>query len=194
MKKITVILIAALFGLAMASCDTTPKETPHDKIMKKCNDFFAGIEKELDDIKDGKEFMEHFEGLEQRKNDFVFDMYADYLDKDGNLVGITEEEHEKIESEVYERATKYNQVESEKFAEFFEPDIIKYEEILNVVYDKLQNGEVPSVEELDTYLAASDRIAMYETYDNVPLRYQEKMQNMAEKIYFVQDLLFSEDE
>jgi hypothetical protein len=43
-------------------------------------------------------------------------------------------------------------------------------------------------------MAASDRIAMYETYDNVPLRYQEKMQNMSEKIYFVQDLLFSEDE
>ena len=50
MRKLTVILIAALFGLAMASCDTTPKETPHEKIMKQCNEFFSNLENEVKNV------------------------------------------------------------------------------------------------------------------------------------------------
>ena len=190
MRKLTVILIAALFGLAMASCDTTPKETPHEKIMKQCNEFFSNLENEVKNVSNIEEFMEFLESSKQKKADISQTMFADYCDKDGNVTGIESSELEKIQNDMYERATAYNHVEAAKFAEIFEEDIINYENILNVVYNKLQNEEVPSDEGIDAYYEAEDRLGIFGEYDNVPPDVTERFDKMSEKMGFVRDIMY----
>ena len=188
MKKLTVILIATLLGLAMSSC--TPKESAHEKIMKQCNEFFTNLENEVKNVSNIEEFMEFLESSKQKKADISQVMFADYCDKDGNIIGIDSNELEKIQNDMYERATAYNHVEAAKYSEIFAEDINNYENILNTIYNKLQNEEVPTDEEIEAYYEAEERLGIFGDYDNVPPDVTERFDKMSEKMEFVRDIMY----
>lgn len=188
MKKLTNVLFAAILGMIMASCSLI--ESPKDKIMNRCNDYFKDVEHELEDINTGEDFMVFWEIVSEERKGMAEQLFADYLDKDGNIIGIDEKELEDIQNSIYERATAYNNVESTKFSELFVPELDEYEKILNIVYNKMQKGEVPSDGEIEAYYKADERIDIYKEYDNVPRDINERYINMIEKINFVNGIMY----
>ena len=172
MKKLTVILAAVVLGFVMMSCDNTPKK---EVITKAVDEFFTAAEQELTSISTGEEFMTHFTEFEERKDDFVQELFADYIDEEGNIKGISNEDMEAIQSFMYDRASAYNKVEAAKAAEFLEPAIATYEDAINALYEAVSQGQ-PVEGLVDQFEAAENELALYADYDNVLPELQARAQ------------------
>lgn len=178
MKKLTVILAAMVMGFAMMSCDNTPKK---EVITKAVDEFFTAAEQELTSISTGEEFMTHFTEFEERKNDFVQELFADYIDEEGNIKGFSNEDMEAIQSFMYDRASAYNKVEAAKAAEFLEPAIATYEDAINALYEAVSQGQ-PVEGLVDQFEAAENELALYADYDNVLPELQARAQAAEAKL------------
>lgn len=178
MKKLTVILAAVVMGFVMVSCDNTPKK---EVITKAVDEFFSSAEQELASIGTGEEFMTHFYEFEEKKNDFIQELFADYIDAEGNIKGISNEDMEEIQSFMYDRASAYNKVEAAKAAEFLEPAIATYEDAINALYEAVSQGQ-PVEGLVDQFEAAENALAAYADYDNVLPELQARAQAAEAKL------------
>lgn len=178
MKKLTLAIFAVVMGFVMASCGgTSPKET----IMKSTDDFFTQAEEELNTIGNAEDFMTFFNVFEEDKQDFIKTVFADYVDAEGNIKGISDADMEEIQTYMYDRATAYNKVEAAKAAEFLTPLIDNYEQAVNALYDAVTSGQ--STEGLiEQYEAAENALTAFADYDNVLPELQERAQAAEAKL------------
>lgn len=180
MKKITLAIFAVVIGCLMTSCkNVSPKET----ITKAFDNFFTKAEQELSTITTADEFMTHYYEFEERRDDFLHEVFADYIDEEGNIKGISESDMEEIEDYMYNRATAYNKVEAVKAAEFMEPLIAQYEDAVNALYDGVGNVDEETFSMLvDDFENAEDNLQVFADYDNVLPELQERVQAAEAKL------------
>ena len=178
MKKFTLAIAAVMIAFVMTSCGG---ESPKEKITKATDEFFTKAEQELQNITNGEDFMAHFYQFEDDKQAFLQNVLADYLDKDGNIKGISESEGAEIEKYISERATAYNQAESKKAYEFMEPVVAKYEAVINSIYEAIEAGQ-PIEGLADDFEAIESELANYADFDNVPTELQQRAQAAEAKL------------
>ena len=170
------IIAVAIMGFLMACNHTAKKEA----VMKTVDDFFNQAEQDVAGISSGEEFMAYFAEFEERKYDFIQDLFADFTDKEGNIKGFSKEETEEIQNYIYDRASAYNQVEGAKCAEFLEPVIANYENVVNAM---CATDDVETLKALlPDYEAAEEALLFYVDYDNVLPELQTRCSAAIDKI------------
>lgn len=188
MKKLTLAIFAVVIGFVMASCDNvSPKET----IMKATDTFFTQAEEKLSTIENGEDFMAFFDAFKTDKQDFIQQAFADYVDEEGNIKGISDSDMEEIQKYMYDRATAFNKVEADKAAEFIAPIIERYENAVNALSEAIGNADEETLDKLvEEYESVESELALFEDYDNVLPELQERAQAAENKLQgFLESLL-----
>lgn len=180
MKKLTLAVFAVVIGLVMTSCgDVSPKET----ITTATDKFFTQAEEELNTIDNGEDFMTFFNVFETEKEEFLQKIFADYVDEEGNIKGISESDMEEIQNFMYDRASAYNKVESAKAAEIMAPLVTNYENAINALCDAAGKVDEEAYEKLaNEILSAEEDLTLFADYDNVPEELQQRVQAAEAKL------------
>ena len=180
MKKLTLAVFAVVIGFVMTSCGN---DSPKEAIMAATDKFFTQAEEELNTIDNGEDFMTFFNVFENEKEDFVEKIFADYVDEEGNIKGISESDMEEIKSFMYDRASAYNKVESAKVAEILDPFVTNYENAINALCDAAGKVDEEAYEKLASEIeSAENDLALFDDYDNVPMEIQQRVQAAEAKI------------
>ncbi len=180
MKKLTLAVFAVVIGFVMTSCGgVSPKET----IIKATDEFFAQAEQDLNTIENAEDFMAFFNVLESDKEDFIQNVFADYVDGEGNIKGISESDMEEINNYIYDRATAYNKIEGAKAGEFMEPLIADYENAVYALCENFGNVDQETFENMTLdFDKAETALRLFADYDNVPTALQERAQAAQAKL------------
>ena len=181
MKKITLAIAAVVIGFVMASCgnSVSPKET----ILKATEDFFAQAKTNLQVIDNAEDFLAFVDNFAQEKDAFIQDVFADYIDEEGNLKGFTEEEITDLQTQLGDMASAYNNEEALKAAEFITPLVENYENAVNALYDAVGNVDEETFHQLvENFEAAESDLSVFAAYDNVLPELQERAQAAEMKL------------
>lgn len=181
MKKITLAIAVVIMGFVMASCgnSVSPKET----IIKATEEFFNQAKTKLMAIDNAEDFLAYVDSFNQEKAEFSQNLFADYVDEEGNLKGFTEEEFNEIQTSLYDIATAYNREEAAKAAEFLTPRIEAYENVVNDLYEAASNGDDETFHNLtEKFEAAEADLRAFADYDNVLPELQQRAQAAEAKL------------
>ena len=133
MKKLTMIVTAVIIGCVMTSCGNKEK-----MLMSKANGFYAQAETELNAIDNWDGFVTFFQNFKQKFDDFK----ASY----SNLK-LSQETQDFLSN----KKEAFDQMESQKAGELFEPILVKGEQFAKTFTDfsllYLMNYHVEGVEE-----------------------------------------------
>ena len=158
--KRNILIIAAFVGsLLFASCG----ENTDAKFMKQADDMFAQAETDLQGINDIDAFFDFYADLQTKKDNLAMESMKAYA-QDDTTATIPEE----VRTHIFDRASQYNKVEAEKYAELISPFVDRLENALNA-QDK---------EEAENALEA---LMPYAMYDNVLPELQERFEGLIEK-------------
>ena len=181
MKKITLAIAAVVIGFVMASCgnSVSPKET----ILKATEDFFAQAKTNLQTINNAEDFLAFVNNFAQEKDTFIQNVFADYMDEEGNLKGFTEEELTDLQTQLGDMASAFNQEEALKAAEFITPLVENYENAVNALYDAIGNADEETFHQLvENFEDAEAGLSVFAAYDNVLPELQERAQAAQMKL------------
>ena len=133
MKKLTMIVAAVIIGFVMTSCGNKEKD-----LMNKANELYAQAETELNAIDNWDGFVTFFQNFKQKSDDFK----AGY----SNLK-LSQETQDFLSN----KKETFDQMESQKAGELFEPILVKGEQFAKTFTDfsllYLMNYHVEGVEE-----------------------------------------------
>jgi len=181
MKKITLAIAAVVIGFVMASCgnSVSPKET----ILKATEDFFTQAKTNLQAIDNAEDFLAFVNNFAQEKDAFIQNVFADYMDEEGNLKGFTEEELTDLQTQLGDMATAFNKEEALKAAEFITPLVENYENAVNALYDAIGNVDEETFHQLvENFEDAEAGLSVFAAYDNVLPELQERAQAAQMKL------------
>ena len=85
MKKITLAIAAIIMGFVMASCGT--KVAPTETILKATQEFFDQAKTKLSSIQSAEDFLAFVNNFNKERDDFSQNLFADYMDEEGNIIG-----------------------------------------------------------------------------------------------------------
>ena len=189
MKKITLAIAVVIIGFVMASCGTKVSRT--ETILKAAQEFFDQAKAKLSAIDNVEDFLAFVDSFNAEKEEFSQNLFADYVDKEGNVKGFTEEEIVNLQTKLSDIATEYNKVEADKAAEFIAPIIERYEKAINALSEVNRNTDDETIDKLvEEYESAESELALFEDYDNVLPELQERAQAAENKLQgFIEDLL-----
>lgn len=181
MKKITLAIVAVVMGFVMASCgnSVSPKET----ILKATQDFFAKAKTELQTIDNAKDFLAFVDNFAKEKDAFIQDVFADYVDEDGNIKGFSEEEITDLQDQLVGMANDFNKEEANKAAEFLTPLVENYENAVNALYDAVGKSDEDTFHQLvENFENAEEGLSVFAAYDNVLPELQDRAQAAEQKL------------
>ena len=181
MKKITLAIAAVVISFVMASCgnSVSPKET----ILKATEDFFAQAKTNLQTINNAEDFLAFVNNFAQEKDTFIQNVFADYMDEEGNLKGFTEEELTDLQTQLGDMASAFNKEEALKAAEFITPLVENYENAVNALYDAIGNADEETFHQLvENFEDAEAGLSVFAAYDNVLPELQERAQAAQMKL------------
>jgi len=189
MKKITLAITVVIMGFVMTSCGT--KVSPTETILKAAQEFFDQAKAKLSAINNAEDFLAFVKNFNAEKEEFSQNLFADYMDEEGNVKGFTEEEIVNLQTKLSDIATEYNKEEANKAAEFIAPIIGRYENAVNALSEAIGNTDEETFDKLvEEYESAESELALFEDYDNVLPELQERAQAAENKLQgFLEDLL-----
>jgi hypothetical protein len=117
MKKLTIIVSVVIIGFIMASCGNKEKD-----MMNKANELYAQAETELNAIDNWDDFVTFFQNFKQKSDDFK----AGY----SNLK-LSQETQDFLS----DKKEAFDQMESQKAGELFEPILVKGEQFAKTFTD-----------------------------------------------------------
>ena len=117
MKKLTMIFTAVIIGFVMASCGNKEKD-----LMNKANELYTQAETELNAIDNWDDFVTFFQNFKQKSDDFK----AGY----SNLK-LSQETQDFLS----DKKEAFDQMESQKAGELFEPILVKGEQFAKTFTD-----------------------------------------------------------
>lgn len=188
MKKLTLIIAAMVIGFVMISCDTTNKK---EIITKAVDEFFANAEQKLSTINTAEDFMLHFQEFKASKDVFVQELFADYVDEDGNIKGFSEADLEEIKNYIFDRTSAYNKMEGAKAAEFIEPLLDNYEAAIDALAEAVSTDQ-PTDDLIEQFQNIEQELDFFGGYDNVLPELQSRVQNAEAKLTDVIDAMDEE--
>ena len=154
MKRNFLLIAAFVGGLLFASCGENKDAT----FMKEADDMFSQAETELQGIDNLDDFCTLYANLLEQKSELAQKMMEAYA-VDDTSAKVPDE----VSQHIYNRATEYNKVEAEKFAELFTP-------LLDELEAAVEAKDKAAVE------SAFEAIIPYANYDNVVPELQERYQ------------------
>lgn len=173
MRK-NILLIAALVGsLFFASCGGGNKDA---NIMKQADEMYANAEKTVNGIDNFDDFYAFLEEFEGQKNDFLTQVMAPAYAVNDSMADVPSE----VSEHIYQRATEYNHVEAEKYAELLEPYVVNLENAIEAVNQAKSRAERDAM--IEKTMEAYEAIMPYSDYDNVPPELQERSSVIVEKL------------
>lgn len=173
MKKFTLAIVAIVLGFTMISCGNS--EAILETIKTNTDQFFTSGEQRLQNITSAEEFLDFFAKFNEERDVFAEDLFADYIDEEGNIKGFSEEDYNNMLEYISNRATAYNEKEGAKCAEFLTPRLDKLEQSLNDLIENVENYSDEQIQDLVVEVFdAYDDVTMFEDYDNVPVALQER--------------------
>lgn len=184
MKKLTMILAAVVMGFIMTSCG----ESTNEQVKKMTDEFFAKAEQEVQAIDNVDDFLAFCDELSTKKTELAQEIFEKFpSDGEGNALVPDE-----VNDFIYERATAYNHVEAAKCGEFLEPMVEHYEEAVDALYyyDEDELDEESFGVMYDEIMDASDEIALFQTFDNIP----QDLAKRVQEAYAKYEELFGEEE
>ena len=181
MKKITLAIAVVIMGFVMASCGT--KVSPTETILKAAQEFFDQAKTKLSAIDNVEDFLAFVKSFNAEKEEFSQNLFADYVDEEGNVKGFTEEEIVNLQTKLSDIATEYNKEEANKAAEFIAPIIERYENAVNALSEAIGNADEETFDKLvEEYESVESELALFEDYDNVLPELQERGQAAESKL------------
>ena len=169
MKKIA--FVAALVGaLVFASCGMSKEE----EYFKQADDMFAQAETTVSGIDNMDDFLSFLNEFTEMKDAFTQELFVAYQVDDS-----TTEVPEEMRVKIYDRATAYNKVEADKFAELVTPYLDRLESSLVALAEAGKNA---TQEQKDEYEAAFEAIQPFIGYDNVRPDIQERFEEIVAKM------------
>ena len=175
MKKITLTIAVVIMGFVMTSCGT--KVSPTETILKTAQEFFDQAKAKLSAIDNAEDFLAFIDNFNTERDEFSQNLFADYVDEEGNLKGFTEEEIGNLQPKLSDIATDYNKVEATKAAEFMAPIIERYENVVNALYEAAGNVDTEAFHKLtEDFEAAEADLRPWANYDNVLPELQQRSQ------------------
>lgn len=133
MKKVTLILGALVMGFLLSSCGESTK----DKIYKDVDAFFVQKEAEIQGIDNADALLDF---VTEMDNYPELDLIDKYVDAEGNITGLTEEEGDVLSDMMIQRREVYTDIETAKCNEMMEPLIVEYENIIASLYEDFEAG------------------------------------------------------
>ena len=181
MKKITLAIAVVIMGFVMASCGN--KVSPSETILKAAQEFFDQAKAKLSAIDNTEDFLAFINSFNAEREEFSQNLFADYVDEEGNVTGFTEEEIVNLQTKLSNIATDYNKVEAAKAAEFLAPRIEAYENVVNALYEAAGNVDTEAFHKLtEDFEAAEAALRPWANYDNVLPELQERGQAAESKL------------
>jgi len=181
MKKITLAIAVVIMGFVMASCGT--KVSPTETIVKATQEFFDQAKAKLLAIDNAEDFLAFIDSFNAEREEFSQNLFADYVDDEGNIKGFTENELENLQTKFTEIATDYNKEEATKAAEFLTPLIEKYETVVNALSEAADNEDFETFHNLAAdFEAAEANLRPWGNYDNVLPELQQRAQAAESKL------------
>ena len=188
MKKITLAIAVVIMGFVMASCGT--KVSPTETILKTAQEFFDQAKAKLSAIDNTEDFLAFVNSFNTEREEFSQNLFADYVDEEGNIKGFTEEEIGNLQTNLSNLATEYNKEEATKAAEFIAPIIERYENAVNALSEAIGNVDEETLDKLaEEYESAESELALFEDYDNVLPELQERAQAAEGKLQQLLEVL-----
>ena len=188
MKKITLAIAVVIMGFVMASCGT--KVSPSETILKAAQEFFDQAKAKLSAIDNAEDFLAFIDSFNAEREEFSQNLFADYVDEEGNIKGFTEEEIVNLQTKLSNLATEYNKVEADKAAEFLAPRIEAYENVVNALYEAAGNEDMEAFHKLtEDFEAAEAALRPWANYDNVLPELQQRGQAAEAKLNEIFDAL-----
>ena len=181
MKKITLAIAVVIMGFVMTSCGT--KVSPSETILKAAQEFFDQAKAKLSAIDNTEDFLAFINSFNAEREEFSQNLFADYVDEEGNVTGFTEEEIVNLQTKLSNIATEYNKEEANKAAEFIAPIIERYENAVNALSEAIGNADEETFDKLvEEYESVESELALFEDYDNVLPELQERGQAAESKL------------
>ncbi len=171
--KRNILIIAALMGsILFASCGASTE----DKIKQQADEMFSQAEATVQGIDNFDDFFNFIDELTEKKQGFIKDVVAPSYAIDDSTFNVPEE----VSNYFYERATAYNKVEAEKYAELIEPYMANLEAALDAAYQATDKADraVLTEKAKEAYAA----ILPYAAYDNALPELQERSVAINEKL------------
>ena len=181
MKKITLAIAVVIMGFVMTSCGN--KVSPTETILKATQEFFDQAKAKLMAIDNAEDFLAFFDNFNTEREEFSQNLFADYVDDEGNIKGFTEEEFNDLQTKLSDIATEYNKEEATKAAEFLTPCIETYENAVNALCEAAGNEDMEAFHNLtDKFEAAEAGLRPWAEYDNVLPELQQRAQAAEAKL------------
>lgn len=181
MKKITLAIAAIIMGFVMASCGT--KVAPSETIIKATQEFFDQAKTKLLSIQSAEDFLAFVNSFNNERDQFSQNLFADYVDEEGNIKGFNEEELDELQNKLSDIATEYNKEEAAKAAEFLTPCIETYENAVNSLCEAASNEDMEAFHKLtEEFEAAEAGLRPWAEYDNVLPELQQRAQAAEAKL------------
>ena len=159
MKKLTIILAAAVMGFLMTACGGSVK----DAVINDVENYFTEAEQKLATIDNADDFIAYAVSMNDR-SEFMTVLEEKYGDKT-----ISEEDEEAIQNFIYDRATAYNKAEALKCGEFLTPLMERFSKAVDALYYNEEDLDD------DTFLAmyyemdeAEDEVLKFAECENIP--------------------------
>ena len=156
MRKITLVIAAALMGLVVTSCGPSK-----EAILTEVSAFFTKAQTDIQAIDNADALKEFVTTFGDKKNEFMATLSEKFAMKDNNFVGFSEEENTEIMGKIADLETEYNTVKTAKCGEILKPYIDRYHNVVAAMQEKANNQEAFPVEMLDEMKASSEDIKKY---------------------------------
>ena len=192
MKKITLAIAVVIMGFVMTSCGN--KVSPTETILKATQEFFDQAKAKLMAIDNAEDFLAFFDNFNTEREEFSQNLFADYVDDEGNIKGFTEEEFENLQTKLSDIASEYNKEEAAKGAEFLAPLIEKYESVVDALYEAASDGDMETFHKLtEDFEAAEEGLKPWASFDNVIPELQQRGQAAEAKMNEILSALSEEE-
>lgn len=168
MRKIALAIATFVAVFAFVSCGSNPDA----QIKKQADDMFAQAEKDIQAVDNMADFYAYMSTLEDNKAVIAQSMMEQYS-TDGENALVPDD----VTDYIYNRATAYNVVEGEKYAELMAPYLDRVENALNAI----QEQGISDLR-MKEYNEALDDMMEYLDYDNIPLDTEKKVEAIFSKM------------
>lgn len=172
MKRSILLTFAFVGTILLASCGGSTE----DRVKKQADQMFSQAETTVKGIDNMDDFFSFIDELTEKKQNFILEVVAPAYGVDDTTFNVPEE----VSNYFYERATAYNKVEGDKYAELIEPYIANLEAATDAALQATDKAEKTAL--TDQASEAYNAILPYAAYDNVIPELQERFMAVIEKL------------
>lgn len=197
MKKFTLAIVAIVLGFGMISCNKSA--AIRDAIITKADLFFTDGEQRLQATTNVEEFMDFVSTFNDERSEFSENIFDGYLDKDGDIKGISDEDFINMTEAINAKIETYDKAEENKCVELMTRDMDRFENAFQTLIEAFESEDEDQVDAIENeFEEVLDVMAAWEDYEFMPENMRERYDAIEQRVadFFSEFLssLLGEDE